>query len=807
MTAQDAAARRSTGARALYRWGLLVARHKVVVFALWAVLVATGFAFAPRFTSSLSMGAGEWVPGSQSSRAATLLARELPATGGNQAVVVFSSRSLTVADAGFRYVVSAAADAVQRVRGVSGVQLPFGKEAGGLVAPGGHVALMVVALSGDEELAQNLASPLTRAASSAQTPSVRVGVTGEPVLDMDAMAVEDADLARADAIGMPLALLVLLVMFASLVAAGLPLLLALSSIAVTFGSFGAYIAASGGGFNSVMESVTLLLGLGIGIDYALFVVTRFREELAMGVERTAAAAAATSTAGRTVLVSGSTVVAALAPLLLINDAMMREVALGPMVGVAVLVAAALSLLPAVLAGFGQRVNRLAPPLPTWARRRPSEAPDSPLTGFVLRRPLAILVTGVLVLGGLSVFTLQLRTGLDYGLSVVEDKPSGRADSTISAAFGQGAISPVQVVFTTAGTPLSASDLRVISELGARLASDPRVASVASLPATLGGPAAAARALAAARRDSSLAAALGPLVNVARGTTLTVMTVAPRTAFDSAQAYGLVGSLRHELPGALRGTGMQALVGGATAEVADLTNEINARTLLVVVVIVAIALLLLTLAYRSPLVALTGVLGTLLSVGAAIGLVVIVFQEGWGHAVLGFSSPGFTQDYLPLVLFAVLVGLTTDYQVFLISRVKEEWERSRDAARAVTVGLRRSGRVILSAASIMIVVFASFIFTTSIDLKELGFALALVVALDAAFTRRLLVPAALRLLGEHAWRGLRAPAETARTAQVAGPLDTGTGEEPVIARLLLDERPLQGPDRAPRHDTERTDPGR
>lgn len=663
---------------------------------------------------------------------------------------MFSSRTLSASDPAFRRVVTAAARNISKINGVSGVELPFGAAARALTAPGGHTALAVAALSGGEQKAQEVSSLLTTAAAEAATGSVRVGVTGEPLVDMDAMSVEQADLTKADAVGLPVALLVLLVMFGSLVAAGLPLLMAVSTVAITFGGYGAYVAATGGSLNSLMESVTVLLGLGIGIDYALFVVTRFREELAGGSGPAAAAATATATAGRTVLVSGSTVVAALAPLLLINDTMMREAALGPMVAVAVLVAAALSLLPATLAGLGQRVNRLAPPLPGWARRTGRERSASRLTALLLRRPVAVLVSGVIVLGVLAVFTLQLHTGFDYGLNSIKNKPSGRADAAIAAAFGPGAISPTQVVFTTGGQPLSTRDLQAIAQVGTRLSGDPRVASVTSLPAMLGGPAAAAWTLAAARTDPALAAALSPVVNAAHGATLTVMTITPRTAFDSAQAAQLVTGLRRELPAALRGTGMQALVGGATAEATDLISEINAKTPLVLAVIVAVALLLLAAAFRSPLVALIGLAGTLLSVGAAYGLVVLVFQKGAGQTVLGFHSPGYTQYYLPLTLFAVLVGLSTDYQVFLISRVKEEWERSHDAARAVAAGLRRSGRVIVSAATIMIILFASFLLAAEIDLKELGFALAVVVLIDAMLTRRLLVPAALRLLGDRAW---------------------------------------------------------
>jgi RND superfamily putative drug exporter len=766
---QRAAAER-TAARpgALYRWGLLVARRRRVVWVVWALLLAAGLAFVPKFSSSLSSGMA-WVPGSESSRAAALLTRDLPAAGGNQAVLVFSSPTLTVADPGFRRVITAAARNVSAVRGVNGVRLPAGAAARGLVAPGGHTALAVAALTSSETKAVKLAPRLEAAAAAAATPAVSVGVTGETQLDYDGMAVANRDIARADRVGMPLAVLVLLLVFGSLVAAGLPLLLALAGLVITFGGFGAYYAATGAGFNTVLETVTLMLGLGIGIDYALFIITRFREELAGGQGPVAAAAAATATAGRTVLVSGSTVALALAPLLLVNQQLMRVVAEGPMVVVAVLVAAALSLLPATLAGLGPRVNKLALPLPRWLRWTGQPRAESRLTALVLRRPLAVLISGVAVLGALTVFTLQLRTGYDYGLSAFKDQPAGRADATIAAAFGSGAISPTQVVFTTAGQPLSGRDLQAIAALDARLARDPRVASVTSLPAMLGGPAAAARTLDAARTSPALAAQLAPVVNAAHGATLTVMTITSRTAFDTTQASQLVTSLRGELPATLRGTGMRAVVGGATAAVTDVTHEINAKTPLVIALIIIIALLLLGAAFGSPLVALVGLAGTMLSVGAAYGLLHCVFQAGHAGDIFGYHSTGFVESFLPLMLFAILVGLSTDYQVFLISRIKEEWKRSGDPAAAIAAGLARSGRVILSAATIMIIVFASFVSTSYVVTKEIGFALAVVILIDAAITRRLLVPAALRLLGNRAWTWPRRPAPAPARREPAAPI--------------------------------------
>lgn len=734
----------------LYAWGLGVAKHRRLVLAVWAVLIVAGALLVPKFSSSLGMGTGIWVPRSESSRAATLLAKRLPATGGQQAMVVFSSSTLRAGDPAFRQVVAAAARKVARIKGIGGIELPIGPSARMLTAPSGHTALAVIALRGSEQQAMDESALVTAAAATVATGAVRVGVTGEPQVDNDVMAVETADLTKADSVGLPIALLVLLVMFGSLIAAGLPLLMATSAIVITFGGFGAYLAATGGALNSDVESITVLLGLGIGIDYALFIVTRFREELRARGLPAEAAALATATAGRTVLISGSTVLVALAPLLLVNDPMMRQVTLGPMVAVAVLFAAALTLLPATLAGLGARVNRLAPPLPRRLRFAEGPRSSSRLTALVLRRPAWVLASGTAALAALSVFALQLHTGFDYGLGSLKDMPSGRADAAIAAAFGPGPISPTYIVFATGGRPLSVRDLSAIERFGTALSRDRRVQSVMSLPGMLGGPVAAARALSSARRNAAFASELSPLVNVAAGASTTVLTVVPRAAFDSDQAGRLVAGLHRELPAALRGTGLHALVGGATAELSDLTSELNAKTPLVLGVIVAVALVVLAVAFRSPLVALTGLAGTLLSVGAALGLIVLVFQKGGGESLLGFHSPGFTQDYLPLFLFAILVGLSTDYQVFLISRVKEEWERSHDPAGAVAAGLQRSGRVILSAATIMVVVFASFILAAELDLKELGFGFATVVLIDAVITRRLLVPAALCMLGERAW---------------------------------------------------------
>ncbi len=715
---------------------------------LWALLVLAGLLFLPRFNSSLSLG-GFWVPGSESSRASNMLSQDLPQLSGSEAVLVFSSRTLNVNDPTFRTVVDDTAHSVSKLRGVSGVELPYGVPAPALIAPGGHTALALVGVPGGETPSEHLTPRLVDITRAATTSSVQVNVTGEPQVSYDFVGLVKSDVVKVDEVGLPAALVVLLIVFGSLVAAGLPLLLALCSLALTFGFFGLYSALTGAGVNTVMESVTAVLGLGIGIDYALFMVTRFREELRhAGPE--VAVARTTATAGRTVLVSGSTVIAALVPVLLVNDPMIRAVMIGPMVAVTILMAAALTLLPAALAGLGHRVDRSA----SLSRRRgraARRAGDGLLSSLLMYRPLLVMVCIAIVLGGLSVFTLQLHTGYDYGLSALGNRPSGVANAKIAAAFGSGEISPIEIAVTTGGRPFSTRDVQRIAQLDDRLSRDPRVRSVTSLPELLGGAKGAEQDLVAARTSPAIAASLATIVNAQHGSTLTAVTVVPQGSFDTSQAGDLVKSLRRELPAVLAGTDMHAMVAGTSAGITDFTNEINSKTPLILALVLLVAMVVLATAFRSVLVAFVGLVGTMLSVGAAYGLLVLVFQKGSGQTLFSFHSPGFLQDWLPLLLFAVLVGLSTDYQVFLVSRVREEWEDSDNPVRAVFVGLRRSGRVILSAAIIMIVVFASLIFAVELTLKELGFALSVVVLIDAVLTRRMFVPATLRLLGDRAWK--------------------------------------------------------
>jgi RND superfamily putative drug exporter len=318
---------------------------------------------------------------------------------------------------------------------------------------------------------------------------------------------------------------------------------------------------------------------------------------------------------------------------------------------------------------------------------------------------------------------------------------------------------VQLVVATAGKPLSDADLGTVAALDAAISADPRVASVASLPRLLSGLPPTQRSLQSAAADPAATAALRPFIDVDRGGTVTVIGVLPRTAFDSAEAARLVKDLRTVTRARTQGTDLHVLVGGATAAVVDFTDEINAKTALVLTLVVVLALVVLAVAFRSAVVALVGLIGTMLSVGAAYGALVLVFQQGAGESVLGFTSPGFIQSWLPLLLFATLTGLSTDYQVFLVSRVKEERDAGATPPAAVTEGLRRSGPVILAAATIMIVVFAAFMSATELEIKEMGFALAAVVFIDAVIVRRLMVPAALLLLGNRVWTRRAAPPTT------------------------------------------------
>ena len=735
------------------RLGRGMARFHTLVVVVWALVLVGSAWMAPRFHAALT-GPPLDVTGSESYRAQELIAQRFTQPFAEQDLVVFESETVAATEPEFQAVIAGALENVQALPGIVNVISPYDPRAEGLISEDGLVATAVVGLSGSNAERQALAPRLIAAAEAAQTEAVRVYVTGRSPLIVELVEQEQEDLTRAEQLGLPLALLILLLSSGAVVAAGLPILLALAGTTVTFGVLGA--AAGFTEFNLFVPNIATMIGLGVGIDYALFVVNRYREELARGVEPYAAVEITSKTAGKTVFFSAFTVLVSLSGLVLVDARIFRELAAGAMTAVAVMALGALTLVPAALAWLGPRVNALG--LPGRTQQTVSFGGDAFWANWarmIMRRPglWALFATAILL--ALAYPVLGINLALDTGTEDLAQRSAGQGREILEREFNEGRISPLQVVYVSEDGPLDNADLDAIARLSELIANDYAAVEVTSVTTLLD------RFLGDHTRESLELAAGFPqvveattdLINFESGGEIAVIRAVPRWSPDSPGPLQLVERVRTTMvPAAFEEHQPDAAVyvGGLSAQIVDITDESLRKLPLVVGLIVLLSFVLLALVFRSIAIPIKAIIMNVLGIAAAYGLLVVVFQEGAGARLFDFRPTGRTQVYLPLLTFAVLFGLSMDYEVFLLGRVKEEWERTRNNALAVERGLQRTGAVITAAAAIMVVVFAAFIFARLTEVKSLGFSLAVAVFLDATLIRIILVPAAMQLLGNWNW---------------------------------------------------------
>ncbi len=724
--------------------------HRLVIL-IWVLVVGVSAVFVPRFQLALT-GPPLDVNGSDSAHAQEILATRFGQRFAEQDLIVFESDRLHPSDPAFQAVVADALFRVQELPGIIDVISPYDPRAEGLISTNGNIATAVVGLSGSNAARQSLVPRLTSTAEGAATPDVHVYVTGRSPLIADLVAQEEADLTRAERLGLPLALVILLVASGAVVAAGLPLLLALVGLVVTFGALG--MAARFTEFNLFVPNIATMIGLGVGIDYALFVVNRYREELARGVDPRAAVATTVATAGKTVLFSALTVLLSLSGLLLVNARIFRELALGAMTAVAAMVLGALTLVPAVLALLGPRVNAL--PLPGRSQQAVSFGGRrfwGRWARMIMRRPGVWAIAALLILLALAAPVARLNLSLDTATSTIESRSAGIGREILEREFNEGRISPLQIVYVSHDGPLDDGDLDAIARLCHLLADDWAAVEVTSVTTLLdqyaGNHSAATLELAAGLPQ--VVAVTSEFINAGTGRDTAVIRVVPRWSPDSPGPLQLVERVRNRLaPLALEHQDADVFVGGLSAQIVDISAESRYKLPIVVGLVVLLSFVLLALVFRSIVLPLKAILMNMLGIAAAYGLLVVVFQEGAGAQLFNFQPTGATQVYLPLLTFAVLFGISMDYEVFLLGRIKEEWEQTGDNETAVAHGLERTGAVITAAAAIMVTVFFAFTFAWLTEVKELGFSLAAAVLIDASLIRIILVPAAMQLMGHWNW---------------------------------------------------------
>ncbi|MBO2453413.1 MMPL family transporter [Actinomadura barringtoniae] len=700
-------------------WGTLMAEHRRLVITIWIVVVIACGASFPFLFKQLKAPDYE-VNGSPSAEAAQLVQRHFAVEGDEQDVIVLDSPHGKITDPARRAAVAQVVAAARSRPGVVTVVGPFDAQAEKQVSADGRAAMAVVGLDGTSRQRPGRAADVQKAIDAAATGGVEAYLSGYSPITNDQTAVENAGAERAESVGVPIALAVMVLAFGAVVASLLPLLLAGVGLTLTFGVV--YLLTFGFTLDAFLMTIVTMIGTGIGIDYAMFIVSRFREELARRGDDAVpeATGAAVATSGRTVLFSGVIVAISMCSLYVVDSPVFREISTGVLISVVCTLAAALTLLPAVLAALGPRVNAWQLP-ERWRPadvRSASAAESGPWARWarlVMRRPVlfgglafAILVIAALPVGG-------LKYGIDLGTASLDGRPSAKAQTILERSFSPGAVSPIQVVVTGRDdTPLDATGQGQAAALAKQISRDERVADVETIP----------------------------------GDGRVLLNAVPKVAIDSGAATDLVRHIRHDL--APRATGQQVLVGGATATFVDLSNETTAKLPYVMTLVLGLSLLFLLLVFRSVLLPIKAVVMNLMVTAAAIGITVAVFQWGHGASLLGFTSTGFLQVYLPISVFVLLFGLSMDYEVFLIRRMKEAWEDGHDNESAVATGIEHTARPIAAAAAIMVAVFGGFLTAGVLEVKEFGLSLAVAIALDATLVRLVLVPALMKLFGDWNW---------------------------------------------------------
>jgi putative drug exporter of the RND superfamily len=683
----------AAGVGPIGRLGRYAATHFRVVLVSWLV-VALGLGFlAPKVETALS-GAGWETSRSQSVQARQLIDKNFHGLSSYALMTVISSPTQTVTDPGFKSTVAKVEATLHANNAVRSV-VPLSP--GVSISRDRHVAIVQAGAAKTSNGMVKAADSLKGNLAALSSDGVQVHLTGASGMWSDFNAANRTAMMKSEVISWPVTLGILLLAFGSLVAAGLPLMLTMIGLASAAGLL--YLGTLVMPISIWAMNFALMFALALGIDYALFVVHRFRGAF-FGHKLSAidAIAVTMDTAGKAVLFSGITVLISLSAVMLVPSPAFRSMSLGIMLAVISVLAATLTLLPAVLAKLGPRVDKLALP---WAHSGEHHSPRFERWGERLwRQPVRHGIVALAILVGLALPVTQLKTAMP-SIKVVPTSDASRIGyQQVQAAFGPGATGPLQIVSPTAAA-----------------------ATVAKI----------------AQADRGVAG----LMPMQTDGGYALITAIPKQDPSNPAVGHTIDRLRAELSA-------PSLIGGAVAENHDLQAALSAKTPLVIGVVLALGFVLLLIALQAPLLAAVGVLTNLLATGAAFGVAKWIFQDGALHSLLGFQSQGFLDAWGPVFFFAMIFAISMDYTVFLLSAAKEHWDHTQDPRAAMVGGVAHSGRVIFAAGAVMVAVFFTFALSGPLPPKEMGIILGVAVLLDAALIRLLLLPVLLRLMGKWAW---------------------------------------------------------
>ncbi|MCQ9129588.1 MMPL family transporter [Streptomyces hilarionis] len=702
-------------------------RHRLAVVLVWVGLLFT-------------LGAGVGAAGSafgnsptsqdtDSARATALLQQASNSAAAKSGRVVWQLDGARVTEPAAREAMTDALERIADAPGVAAVSSPYTAEGRTQVSEDGGTAYATVAFDRDVDDAQ--VDHVKELATEPGTARLRIALNGQ------AFTVNPAPNPIADAMGIVLAFVVLLFVFRAVWVAALPIITAVVGVgtsAITVMLLSHVLTLS-----DTTLTLGSLIGLGVGIDYALFIVNRHRTHLRAGMAVPESIAKALDTSGRAVLFAGLTVVVALLGMLTLNVGIINGMAVGAAVTVALTVLAAVTLLPALLGMIGVRVLGRAERRELSAHARRSGARPGPWARWaavVQARPRALGLVALAVLTALACPTLSLRLGASDDGNLPAASTNRQAYDMIAQGFGPGFNGPLVLAVQAPTAADKEAEARLVADLG--------------------------------RVDGVAGAVAAPMK---AGQSVGVVSVVPTTSPQSAATSDLIHHLRDTvIPRAEQGTSMKVYVGGVTAGNDDFASVLMSKLPVFVLVIAVLGFLLLTMAFRSLLIPAVGAVLNILSIGVAFGAIVVVFQYGFGAGLLGLGAGGPIESFVPILVVGIMFGLSMDYQVFLVSRMREEWAHTGDSGRAVRVGQAETGKVIAVAAAIMFCVFGSFVFGGMRVIAEFGVSLAVAVAVDALLIRMVLVPALMHLCGKANWWLPRALDRALPDVSVEGPAD-------------------------------------
>src|ERR1022692_1197096 len=705
----------------LERLGGFAARRHWIVIVTWLVilggLLAAARAFGGTYVNDYT------VPDSGSSNGLNLLNSDYPQQGGFGGQIVFHASHGTVAQQ--QPAVDQATANVSKLPHVIKAVSPFASSPAGAVSKSGTIAYTSVSWSDNPA---GLTTSYLNELNNAVAPARKAGLAVEYGGGAGQIGQQTSDTV-SEVIGLGFALLLLVFMFGSVITAAVPLVSAIFSVGAGLSVVG--LLASVSTFPTTAPTVATLLGLGVAVDYGLFLTARHREQLDGGMDVVTSASRAAGTSGSAIVIAGSTVVVAILGLYISGVPFVGSMGLAAAIVVAITMAAALTLVPSFMGLVKNNIRSLpararahragisaqqqAKQTAVATQERHEQSAFARWGRRVAGQPWPWGIASVLLLLGLAIPLLSINLGQpDNGTNPVTDS-SRRAYDYISAGFGQGANGPLSVVVKLPKQSSSA-DSSLLSSMTKGVAGTAGVASVT--PAS-----------------------------VNKAATVAVFNAVPTTSPQARATTALVKTLRDDVLPRYHAT---SYITGTTAGNVDFTDQISSRMLLLILAVVAIAFVLLTMAFRSVVIAIKAAILNLLSIGAAYGVIVAVFQWGWGASLIGVHTTSPIPAYVPMMVFAIVFGLSMDYEVFLLSRVHESWIATDDAHRSVAIGIGSTARVITTAAGIMVVVFSSFVLNDQAAVKMLAIGMAVAVLIDASIVRMILVPAVMALLGRHAW---------------------------------------------------------